>query len=71
MHTRLALVGSLAVVSAIVAVSTAVADVRLTWADLNGTRLRIQGTAIANRTITVNGVAMGTSDAAGIAIRCA
>jgi hypothetical protein len=65
MHTRLALVGSLAVVSAIVAVSTAVADVRLTRAELNGTRLRIQGTAIANRTITVNGVAMGTSDAAG------
>ncbi len=45
--------------------STALADVSISRAELNGTRLRIEGTALPNRTITVDGVAMGTSDAAG------
>ena len=48
-----------------VAGSTAMAAVSISRAELNGSRLRIEGTAVANRTITVDGVAMGTSDAAG------
>lgn len=59
------LMSFLAVVGAIAAVSTALADVRISRAELIGTRLRLEGTAIPNRTITVDGVAMGTSDAAG------
>ncbi len=34
-------------------------------AELGGSRLRIEGRATANRTITVDGVAMGTSDGSG------
>jgi hypothetical protein len=34
-------------------------------AEVNGGNLRIEGTAAANRTITVDGVAMGASDGAG------
>lgn len=64
-RTRLALVSFLAVVSAVAAASTALADVGILRAELSGTRLRIEGTAIPNRTITVDGVAMGTSDGAG------
>lgn len=44
-------------------VSYAVASV--SRAELSGDRLRIEGTAAANRTITVDGVAMGTSNGAG------
>ncbi len=43
----------------------ALAAVRVSRAELSGRQLRIEGTAIANRTITVNGVAMGASDSAG------
>lgn len=38
---------------------------RVSRAELNGTQLRLEGSAVANRTITVDGVAMGTSDGAG------
>lgn len=63
-QTRVALLGLLALVG-LLAASSALADVQITRAELNGTGVRIEGTAIANRTITVNGVAMGTSDSAG------
>jgi hypothetical protein len=48
-----------------VAVSTAQAMVSISRAELSGTKLRIEGQAAANTTITVNGVAMGTSDSTG------
>jgi hypothetical protein len=54
-----------AVLGAVVTASTALADVRVARAELNGTKLRIEGTAAPSRAITVDGVAMGTSDAAG------
>ncbi|HEV3400348.1 MAG TPA: Ig domain-containing protein [Acidimicrobiales bacterium] len=41
------------------------AAVTLSRAELDGSRLRIEGRASANRTITVDGVAMGTSDGSG------
>jgi hypothetical protein len=62
---RLTAFALLALVAVAATASTARADVRITRAELNGTQLRLEGTAIANRTITVNGVAMGTSDANG------
>lgn len=45
--------------------SAAAAAVSVSKAELQGTSLRIEGTAAAARTITVDGVAMGTSDASG------
>ena len=45
--------------------SAAVAAVAVSKAEVQGTSLRIEGTAAAARTITVDGVAMGTSDASG------
>jgi phage baseplate assembly protein gpV len=47
-----------------IAASTAQATVSFSRAELSGTKLRIEGQAAANKTITVNGVAMGTSDGA-------
>jgi hypothetical protein len=44
---------------------SAEATVRISRAEISGTRLRLEGTAAPNRTITVNTVAMGTSDGAG------
>jgi hypothetical protein len=41
------------------------ADVSVSRAELSGDSLRIEGTAAANRTITVDGVAMGSSDGSG------
>jgi hypothetical protein len=41
------------------------AAVSVTKAEIKGGSLRIEGTAAANRTITVDGVAMGTSDGSG------
>ena len=41
------------------------AAVSISRAEISGTQLRIEGRASANRTITVDGVAMGTSDASG------
>jgi hypothetical protein len=49
----------------ILAMPSAEAAVRISRAEISGTRLRLEGTAVPNRTITVNGVAMGTSDTAG------
>jgi hypothetical protein len=62
---RLVAIALLAFVAAAVVASSARADVRISRAELNGTQLRIEGTALPNRTITVDGVAMGTSDANG------
>ena len=45
--------------------TTAQATVSISRADLSGTKLRIEGQAAANKTLTVNGVAMGTSDGTG------
>ena len=60
---------ALLVVAALVAVvalaTGAGAAVTVSRAELNGSRLRIEGRAAADRTITVDGVAMGASDGAG------
>ena len=61
-------VGVAAAVAAVVgafAVSAALGNVTVSRAELTGTRLRVEGTALPSRTITVDGVAMGTSDGAG------
>jgi hypothetical protein len=47
------------------ATSIAQAAVSISRAELSGTQLRIEGQAAPNRTITVDGVAMGTSDGGG------
>ena len=61
----LTVVGFVGLLVLFVAASTAQATVSISRAELSGTKLRIEGQAAANRTITVNGVAMGTSDGAG------
>jgi hypothetical protein len=63
--TRLAVVGMLVLVGVLVVASVAQATVSISRAELNGSQLRIEGQASANRTITVDGVAMGTSDGSG------
>src|SRR5215213_8074949 len=63
--TRLVAVGLLVLISALVVASVAEAAVSISRAELNGSQLRIEGQASPNRTITVDGVAMGTSDGAG------
>src|SRR5215218_827987 len=63
--TRLAVVGMLVLLGALVVASVAEAAVSVSRAELNGTQLRIEGQASPNRTITVDGVAMGTSDGSG------
>jgi hypothetical protein len=63
--TRLAMVGMLVLIGALVAASVAEAAVSISRAELNGTQLRIEGQASPNHTITVDGIAMGTSDGAG------
>ena len=60
----LVVVGLLVLVGAVGA-PVAQAAVTITRAELNGTALRLEGTAAPNRTITVDGAAMGTSDGAG------
>jgi len=55
----------LVLIGALVVTSTAQAEVSISRAELSGTQLRIEGQASANRTIMVDGVAMGTSDGAG------
>ena len=51
---------------AVVALATvADAAVTVSRAEVNGSRLRVEGRATADRTITVDGVAMGTSDGSG------
>ena len=63
--TRLAVVGMLVLIGALVVASVAQAAVSISRAELNGTQLRLEGQASPNHTITVDGVAMGTSDGAG------
>ena len=53
------------VAGALAVTSVAQATVSVSRAELNGSRLRIEGRAASNRTITVDGVAMGTSDGSG------
>jgi hypothetical protein len=63
--TRLAMVGMLVLIGALGAASVAEAAVSISRAELNGTQLRVEGQASPNHTITVDGIAMGTSDGAG------
>jgi len=58
-------VGALVLIGALVVASAAQAAVSISRAELSGTQLRIEGQASANRTITVDSVAMGTSDGEG------
>lgn len=53
------------VIGAAAFAGTATASVQITKAEMNSTQLRLEGTALPNATITVNGVASGTSDAGG------
>src|SRR5215217_1642481 len=64
-YPRLAVVGVLVLTGVLLAASAAQAAVSISRAVLSGTQLRIEGQASANRTITVDGVAMGTSDGSG------
>ena len=64
-YARLAVVGVLVFIGALVVASAAQAAVSISRAELSGTQLRIEGQASPNRTITVDGVAMGTSDGGG------
>ena len=64
-YARLAVVGVLVLIATLFAASAAQAAVSISRAELGGTQLRLAGQAAANRTITVDGVAMGTSDGSG------
>lgn len=64
-YARLALVGALVLIGTLVVPSAAQAAVSISRAELSGTQLRIEGQASPNRTITVDGVAMGTSEGSG------
>src|SRR5919199_513060 len=64
-RTRLAASGLLVLVGLLALPMTAHAAVTVSRAELNGSRLRLEGRAAANRTITVDGVALGTSDGSG------
>jgi len=61
-YVRLALVGMLVLIGTLVVASAAQAAVSITRAEISGTQLRIERQATPNRTFTVDGVAMGTSD---------
>jgi Putative Ig domain len=56
-----------ALILTLVAIAAAAAEaaVSISRAEMSGSRLRVEGTALANRTITIDGVAMGTSDGSG------
>ena len=62
---RLLLVGLLVASGASFFAAAAQAAVSVSRAELSGTRLKLEGRAAANRTITVDSVAMGTSDGSG------
>ena len=62
---RLTVVGTLVLIGVLVVASAAQAAVSISRAELSGTQLRIEGQALPNATITVDGVAMGTSDGGG------
>jgi hypothetical protein len=55
----------LVVIAAAAFAATAHATVQLTKAEMNSTQLRLEGTALPNAVITVNGAALGSSDANG------
>lgn len=57
--------GSLALLMLLVLAATAAATVAVSRAELSGGRLRIEGTALPSRSITVDGVGMGTSNTSG------
>lgn len=61
---RLVLLVTIVLVGAMVA-QPAFGAVSVSRAEVSGTRLRIEGTGIANRDITVEGVVMGRTDGAG------
>lgn len=61
---RLTVLAAIAVATA-VAAGTASASVSITKAEMNSTQLRLEGIALPNAVITVNGVALGSSDANG------
>src|SRR5829696_5019024 len=56
---------ALAMISTLVWAGAAQAAVTVSRAEVSGDRLRIEGQAAASRTITVDGVAMGTSTSSG------
>ena len=58
------LVLTMAVLTVVLA-EPASAAVTVTRAEVSGSGLRIEGTALASRNITVDGIVMGTSDSAG------
>ncbi len=62
---RAALLLVLGVAGFLAMTTVAQASVTVSRAELDGSRLRIEGRAAANRTITVDGVALGTSDGSG------
>ena len=65
-RSRLALaLVSLTAVLSVALSGTAQAAVTVSRAEVSGDRLRIEGRAVANRPITVDGVQMGTSDSSG------
>jgi hypothetical protein len=64
-HWWKAATAGLVVISAAAFAGTARAAVRITKAEMNSTQLRLEGTANPNATITVDGVALGTSDGKG------
>jgi len=65
-RSRMALaLGFLTAVLSIALVGTAQAAVTVSRAEVSGDRLRIEGTAIAGRSITVDGIQMGTSNGDG------
>ncbi|HEX6292093.1 MAG TPA: hypothetical protein VFZ66_23095 [Herpetosiphonaceae bacterium] len=63
--TSSAVGGLFVLIGALLVASTAHAAVTISRAELSGTTLRIEGSATPNRTITVDGVTMGTSDGGG------
>ena len=65
LRARCALVVPAVLVLSALAAGPAQAAVTVTRADLSGTNLRVEGTATANRDITVDGAVMGRSDAGG------
>jgi hypothetical protein len=65
-RSRLALaLVALAAVMSVGLAETAHAAISVTRAEISGDRLRIEGSAISNRPITVDGVQLGTSDGSG------
>jgi Putative Ig domain len=62
---RRSLLAVLILIVVVVAAAAAEAAVTITRAEVNGSRLRVEGSALPNRVITIDGVAMGTSDGGG------